>query len=161
MTKSSDTDGAQQQNSQDLESLQKELARAKDVASRAQAELLNAKSRMEKEAGELRKFVAEGVIMKLLPTIDNLQRAVEHLPKDLEGNDWAKGVVSVESELMKQLESLGLTRFGEIGDAISPERHEVLMQGEGREGTVVEVISDGYELNGKVIRPAQVKAGGA
>lgn len=146
---------------QDAAALAAELARYKDVASRAQAELQNAKMRMEKEAGELRKFVAEGVILKLLPTIDNLQRAIQHMPKDLRKNEWVRGVVSVENDLMKQLESLGLKRFESQGQPLDPERHEVLMQGEGEEGTVIDVIEDGYELNGKVIRPAKVKAGGA
>ncbi|MEQ1849798.1 MAG: nucleotide exchange factor GrpE [Candidatus Peribacteraceae bacterium] len=140
--------------------LLKELERYKEVASRSQAELLNAKARMEKEAGELRKFVAEGVILKLLPTIDNLQRAIQHLPEDLQKNEWVKGVVSTEQQLLKELESLGLRRFESLGQTIDSEKHEVLMQGAGETGMVIEVLSDGYELNGKVIRPAKVKAGG-
>jgi len=160
MTKQ-DTDGKKQKDPVDPVALQKELERYKDVASRAQAELLNAKSRMEKEAGELRKFVAEGVIVKLLPTIDNLQRAVQHLPEELKTNEWVKGVVVLEQQLLKELGLLGLKRFESLGQPIDPARHEVLMQGVGKEGTVVEVISDGYELNGKVIRPAKVKAGEA
>lgn len=142
-----------------IEELTEKLKAATEVASRASADLQNAKMRMEKEAGELRKFVAEGVILKLLPTIDNLQRAVQHLPEDLAKNEWVKGVVSLEQELLRQLEGLGLKRFESVGQPIDPNRHEVLMQVVGKEGTVVEVIEDGYELNGKVIRPAKVKAG--
>jgi len=153
-------DGAADDVPANADDLLKELDRYKEVASRAQAELLNAKSRMEKESNELRKFVAEAVMLKLLPTIDNLQRAVQHLPEELEDNEWVKGVVSVEQELMKQLEALGLKRFESLGTPIDPEHHEVLMKGEGEEGTVIEVIEDGYELHGKVIRPAKVKAGG-
>jgi len=160
MTKLPHDDGQTADEPMDLEVLQKELERYKDVASRAQAELQNAKMRMEKESGELRKFVAEGVILKLLPTIDNLQRAVQHLPKELEKNEWVKGVVSTEQQLLKELESLGLKRFTSKDQPLDSGRHEVLMQVEGEEGIVIDVIEDGYELNGKVIRPAKVKAGG-
>lgn len=150
-------DGAHQKK---IEELTEKLKSATEIASRASADLQNAKMRMEKEAGELRKFVAEGVILKLLPTIDNLQRAVLHLPKDLEKNEWVKGVVALEQQLLKELESLGLKAFESVGQSIDPSRHEVLMQVAGKEGTVIDVIEDGYELNGKVIRPAKVKAGG-
>jgi molecular chaperone GrpE len=143
-----------------VEDLQSKLQAATEVASRASADLQNAKARMEKEAGELRKFVAEGVILRLLPTIDNLQRAVQHLPAELTKNEWVKGVVALEKQLLSELQSLGLSRFESVGQPIDPTRHEVLMQVEGKEGAVVDVIEDGYELNGKVIRPAKVKAGG-
>ena len=98
--------------------------------------------------------------MRLLPTIDNLQRALKYLPKDLEKNEWVRGIVAVEQDFLKQVGDMGLKRFESVGQPIDAERHEVLMQVKGEEGTVVEVLEDGYELHGKVVRPAKVKAGG-
>ncbi|MSR67961.1 nucleotide exchange factor GrpE [Candidatus Peribacteria bacterium] len=140
--------------------LTEQLKKAQEVASRAQAELQNAKARLEREAGDLRKFASEAVLLRLLPTIDNLQRALKHLPKDLEKNEWVKGIVALEQEFLKQVGDMGLKRFESMGQPIDAERHEVLMQVAGEESAVVEVLEDGYELHGKVVRPAKVKAGG-
>lgn len=140
--------------------LSEQLRKASEVASRAQAELQNAKIRLEREATEMRKFAAEAVLLKFLPTIDNLQRALKSLPKDLEANGWVKGIVALEQEFLKQVGEMGLKRFESLGQPIDSSRHEVLMQGAGVADTVVEVLEDGYELHGKVVRPAKVKAGG-
>ncbi len=141
--------------------LTEQLAKASEVASRAQAELQNAKMRLEREAQDIRKFAAEAVLVRFLPTIDNLQRALKSLPKDLESNAWVKGIVALEQEFLKQVGEMGLRRFESLGQPIDSARHEVLMQAAGKEGTVVEVLEDGYELHGKIVRPAKVKAGGA
>lgn len=143
----------------DMAELTEKLAKATELAARSQAELQNAKVRLEREAGDLRKFAAEAVLLKLLPTIDNFQRALKHLPKDLEKNEWVKGVVTIEQELLRQAAEMGLVRFESLGQPVDAERHEVLMA-EGDANTVVEVLEDGYELHGKVVRPAKVKAGG-
>lgn len=144
-----------------VEELTEQLKKASEVASRAQAELQNVKIRLEREAGELRKFAAEAVLVKLIPTIDNLQRALKSLPKDLESNAWVKGIVALEQDFLKQVGEMGLKRFESLGQPLDGERHEVLMQGSGKAGTVIEVLEDGYELHGKVVRAAKVKAGGA
>jgi molecular chaperone GrpE len=149
-----------------VQELSEQLKRVTEVASRAQAELLNAKSRMEKDATEIRKFAAEMVFRKLLPTIDNLQRALKHLPADLSANggselvEWTKGIVVLEQDFLKQVGEMGLKRFESVGHAVDPERHEVLMAVPGEAGKVIEVIEEGYELHGKVLRPAKVKVGG-
>ena len=139
--------------------LTEQLKKAMEVASRSQAELQNAKMRMEREAAEIRKFAAEAVLLKFLPTIDNLQRALKSLPESLATDAWVKGIVALEQEFLKQVGALGLKRFESLGQEVDAERHEVLMQATGKAGTVVEVLEDGYELHGKVIRPAKVKAG--
>lgn len=140
--------------------LTEQLKKATDVASRSQAELQNVKIRLDREAVEIRKFAAESVLTKFLPTIDNLQRALKSLPKDLEANPWVKGIVALEQAFLTQVGEMGLKRFESLGQPIDTDRHEVLMQAPGKEGSVVEVLEDGYELHGKVIRPAKVKAGG-
>ncbi len=147
--------------------LTEQLKKAQEVASRAQAELQNAKMRLEREAGDMRKYASEAVLMRLLPTIDNLQRALKHLPKDLEEKkgvypelvEWVKGMIAVEQDFLKQVGDMGLKRFESLGQPVDVSRHEILMEAAGEEGKVVEVLEDGYELHGKVIRVAKVKAG--
>ena len=139
--------------------LTEQLKKATDLASRSQAELQNAKIRLEREATELRKYASEVVLLKLLPTVDNLQRALKHLPADLASHEWVKGIVAVEQDFLRQVGEMGLKRFESLGQTVDAARHEVLMQGPGEANTVTSVIEDGYELHGKIVRPAKVKVG--
>jgi len=121
--------------------------------------LQNAKDRLQKEGEEIRKYALEGALLSLLPTIDNFQRAIAHLPEDIEDHDWVKGIAATEQELMKNLQAMGLKRFECIGEDVDPAKHEILQQAPGEEGKVVQVIEDGYELHGKIVRPAKVMVG--
>ena len=136
-----------------------EVARLKDIAGRAQADLQNAKQRLEREANDLRSYASEGVIRRILPTLDNFQRAFQSVPKDLAAHEWVKGVTAIEQDLLKQVTELGLKRMESLGKPVDPAEHEVLTAGPGEDGTVAEVFEEGYTLNGKVIRPAKVRAG--
>ncbi len=142
-----------------VQELEKKVKDLTELAARAQAELQNAKIRMEKEAMEMRLFASEALLRKLLPTIDNFQRAFAHLPEDLKNHEWVKGVSAIEQDLMKQLSASGLMKIEALGQSVDPHQHEVLLEGEGEAGKVLEVLEDGYELHGKVLRPAKVKVG--
>lgn len=144
----------------ELDAALAEVARLKDLAGRAQADLQNAKQRLEKEAADLRAYASEGVIRRILPTLDNFQRAFASVPADIAGHEWVKGVTAIEQDLLKQVSELGLKRMESLGMPVDPAVHDVLSVGPGEEGKVVEVFEEGYMLNGKTIRPAKVKAGG-
>ncbi len=140
--------------------LKLQLAKLTDLAARAQADLQNAKVRMQKDGDEIRKFAGEMLIKKLLPVIDNFQRAFQHLPADLKSHEWVKGITAIEQDLMRQMAEMGLKKMEVMGQQVDTAKHEVLTVGDGKEGEVIEVFEEGYELNGKVIRPAKVKVGG-
>lgn len=150
---------ADDQVSVDIDALLTELAKMKDLAARAQADLQNAKARAEREATDLRMFASESILRKILPTLDNFQRAFLHIPSDLTSNEWVKGVQAIESELMRHVSDVGLKRMNSLGEVVDPARHEVLSVGPGEADKVVDVFEEGYELHGKVLRPAKVKAG--
>lgn len=139
--------------------LQEELLRMKELAARAQADLQNARMRAEKEAQDIRKFAAESLLIRLLPTLDNFQRAIRHCPSELKDHEWVKGMISTEQELLRQLEAVGLKRMDPVGQMVDPQRHEVLLSGSGENGEVIEVLEDGYELHERVLRAAKVKVG--
>jgi molecular chaperone GrpE len=142
-----------------IHELEAQVKKLTEIAGRAQADLQNAKTRLERDAENFRAFAAGAVLQKLLPVIDHFQRASQHLPADLAGNEWVKGVAAIEQDLMKRLADMGLRKMETIGKQVDPERHEVLMQGPGELGAIIEVFEDGYELGGKVLRPAKVKVG--
>lgn len=161
-------DDAAQQDEVSVEQLQQQVAelkteldRYRDLAGRAQADLQNAKARVERERDDLRRFASEQIVRKLLPTLDNFQRAFQHIPAELKDNEWVKGVAAIEADLMRQMSDVGLKRMQSLNQPVDANRHEILTAGEGPVDTVVEVFEEGYELNGKILRPSKVKVGGA
>lgn len=159
VAKAQQDDGRIAQMQATIDQLTQQVAKLTDMAGRAQAELQNAKLRMEREGTELKRFAGEAAIRKLLPAIDNFQRALKHLPAELATHEWCKGIVATQKEFMRLTADMGLQTFGAAGEALNPDRHEVLLSAPGAAGTVIEVLEDGYEFAGKVIRPAKVKAG--
>ena len=144
----------------EIATLQAELARFRDLAGRAQADLQNAKARVERESDDLRRFASEQMIRRMLPTLDNFQRAFQHVPAELESHEWVRGVAAIEQELMRVMADAGLTRMSSLNQPVDASRHEILSVGDGPTDVVVEVFEEGYEMNGKVLRPAKVKVGG-
>lgn len=136
-----------------------ELQKLKDMAARAQADLQNAKIRMEKEAQDIRTYAVLGLVERLLPTIDNFQRAFNHLPEDLKDHEWVKGLQAMEQQLITDLQAVGLRKMDSIDQQLDPQRHEVLQSAPGEKDMVTQVLEEGYEFNGKVIRPAKVVVG--
>lgn len=145
--------------SAELQAALQELETMKDMAARAQADLQNAKDRMERNIGDMRKFAIEGLLLKLLPVIDHFSRAKNHLPDELKNDEWVKGVLPIEQELLKIVSEMGLEKMAPLGQKVDPLKHEILQSAPGEEGIVLEVFEDGYELLGKVLRPAKVKVG--
>ncbi|MEI8230703.1 MAG: nucleotide exchange factor GrpE [Candidatus Peregrinibacteria bacterium] len=139
--------------------LKLEADKMKDMAARAQADLLNAKDRLERERQDVARFAMEGFLKMLLPTVDNFQRAFQHLPKELKNQEWVKGITAMEQNFMKTVTVMGLQKMECLGQSVDPEKHEVLMSGPGEVGKVVQVLEEGYTFNGKVLRVAKVMAG--
>ncbi len=136
-----------------------EAEKFKDVAARAQADLQNAKARLERDREELGVFAVANLLQRLLPVVDNFQRAAGHLPEALKGDEWAKGVLAIEHNLLKILGEIGLQKIESVGQRANPERHEVIAAVPGAADVIVTVLEDGYELQGKVIRVAKVTVG--
>jgi len=107
----------------------------------------------------LGKFAVESLLRRLLPTVDSLVRAAQHIPEEYAGSEWAKGMLAVEQQLMVELSACGLQRMESIGAPFDPALHEVLVAGPGEPGKILEVFEEGYLLHGKLLRPAKVRVG--
>lgn len=142
-----------------IKELTAKLQQMTDIAARAQADLQNAKIRMQKDGEDIRKFAAEALILKLLPTIDNFQRAFQHLPAELKSQEWVKGITAIEQDLMRKMAEMGLQKMDCLGQQVDTARHEVITIGPGKEGIILDVIEEGYELHGKILRAAKVRVG--
>ena len=113
----------------------------------------------KREGQELRKFAVAGMLSELIPTVDNFQRAFQHLPEELKDHDWVKGIEAMEQDLLHKLSEAGLKKIEALGQPVDPQKHEVLQVGHGKKDIVTEVFEGGYECNGKILRPAKVKVG--
>lgn len=125
---------------------------------RVQADFANYKRRAEEEKQSSIDYGAQQMIAALLPTIDNIKRALSHVPEEIAENPWAKGVSKVAEQLSKDLEKIGVTEIGAVGEEFDPEHHEaVSVEGEGAQEIVGEVLQTGYMYKTVIIRHAMVK----
>jgi molecular chaperone GrpE len=120
---------------------------------RLQAEYVNYKKRVDRDRDLARQAGVERVLTDFLPVLDSIALAKQH-------DDVAGGFKLVADELEKVTTRHGLVAFGEVGDAFDPVRHDALMAVPMDEPvevvTVSQVMQQGYELGGRVIRPARV-----
>lgn len=130
-----------------------------DLLQRTQADFINYKHRVEREREEQEKFAKADLILKLLPILDDFNRAQEAMPPEISEADWARGIEVIRRKLMVLLEGEGVSKIEAEGKDFDPWEHEALSYEESdkyEEGKVKTVFSNGYRLNGRVIRPAQV-----
>jgi len=126
---------------------------------RTQADLMNYKRRAEQEKEEIGRFGNTAIMLSLLPIMDDLERALISIPDDLAKHSWVDGIRLIERKLQTNLEVQGLSQVKALGEPFDPNLHEAMMQGKGKEGTVVEEIEKGYKLNNRLIRPSKVVVG--
>lgn len=128
---------------------------------RVRADFENYRKRVEQEKEMARASGKVGAIMKLLPVIDNIERAISHTPDDLKENKWAQGIAGLVRNLEKSLESLNLTRIeAKPGTKFDPELHEAIQFDEEADGdheVIAEELQPGYKLGDDVIRHSMVK----
>lgn len=128
---------------------------------RTRADFENYRKRAEAEKLAAREAGQASAIMKLLPTIDNIDRAVRYTPEELKDNEWVKSVAGLGKHLEKSLDSLNLKRIdSEAGADFNPEFHEAIQFDEdatGEKEVIAEELQAGYTMNGRVIRHAMVK----
>ena len=148
------------------ETLKKSLAEEKSKAEtnlagwqRAQADFINYKRRSEQEKEESAKFANATLILSLLPTLDDLERAFDSIPPRLAKLNWADGIRLIERKIRATLEAQGLSQIKALGEPFDPNFHEAVRQAQGEEGVVIEEIQKGYKLHDRVIRPTMVVVG--
>ena len=142
--------------------LEEEKARAESFYGswqRSAADFVNFKRRAEQERSESIRFGNASLILHLLPVIDDLERALQNLPKELLGLTWVDGVHLIHRKLAAVLEAQGTQPIEAVGHAFDPNLHEAVLREPGDEGKVLSELQRGYTLHGRVIRPSLVKVG--
>lgn len=145
---------------EELAAVQARLAEYLDGWQRARAELSNYRKRVEREQAEFSKYANGTLITRLLPILDDLQRAFQTLPADLRGLTWVEGIALIERKLNAILESEGLSAIEAVGRHFDPTIHQAVLQEETdqhEDGVVVAEFQKGYKLYDRVLRPSYVK----
>jgi molecular chaperone GrpE len=125
---------------------------------RLAAEFDNYKKRTAKEFAQLIKNANEGLISELVLVLDNFRRAFETSQNSKDPESFKKGIEIIYNQLKQTLEKEGLKEIIAKGEKFDPNFHEAVsqMESEEEEGIILEEISRGYILNGKVIKHSQV-----
>ncbi|MEJ2764345.1 nucleotide exchange factor GrpE [Photobacterium sp. MCCC 1A19761] len=131
-----------------------------DGVLRARADVENMRRRTEQEIDKARKFALSKFAEELLPVIDNMERAIEMADKNEAAvQSMIEGVELTLKTMMDTVEKFGLKAINPQGEAFNPEFHQAMSIQESAEhepNTVMLVMQKGYELNGRVVRPAMV-----
>ncbi len=126
------------------------------------AEFSNYKKRVARDMRENIDFANEELIIEILESVDDFERAIASLTGDdsVKHDKWVEGIRASFKKLMSVLASQGVEPFESVGDPFDPQRHDALATvdvGGVEPGTVVEEVKRGYLMKEKVLRPAIVK----
>ena len=160
----------EEESSNEVAALEAELAVARQeaeqvklLAQRKAADLENQRKRHMKERTDDQQYATEGVIKDMVGVLDDLHRAVEHLPADATGiaevDNMVQGVRLVHRKFVTTMERRGVTSESAVGTLFDPQMHEALQQlvdDSVPEGTVIREFQRAYKLHDRLLRPAMV-----
>ena len=151
----------------ELEQLEQALEEAKAEAEeyldgwrRAQAEFSNYKKRQRAEQSKVRELANANLLRKLLPVLDDFDRAISTMPEGVEKLSWTQGLLMVRRKLEAILETEGVEPIEAEGASFDPYYHEAVTHEEMpgyEEGQIIGEVQKGYVLGERVIRPALVR----
>ena len=158
---SDDTTGSQELESlrKDLELKTEEAQTTQDKYLRLAAEFDNYKRRSQRDQSEAIKFANEKLIKDLLPTLDNLERAIQSAKEQSLTGALLDGVALTHKQFLESLTKLGLQQISSLGEEFDPAKHQAVAQVESETAppnSVLEEYQKGYFLHERIIRPAMV-----
>lgn len=142
-----------------IKSLEAEVSKYKELVLRKAAEFENYKRRTENDQLNLLKYAAESLIIKLLPTIDDLDRSLLHFNEETDVQNIKEGVQLIYNKFLKTLDDQGVKRIESIGQPFNVDFHEALMTRADDSvppHTVIDELETGYMYKDRVIRHAKV-----
>jgi molecular chaperone GrpE len=158
-----DTGGVNDSLKAAFDALEAENASLKDQMLRIAADAENTRRRAERESNDARAYAIQKFARDLLGVADNLSRALQHAPRedaDPAVKNLVVGLDMTEKELMQAFERNGLKRVDPArGDKFDPNLHQAMMEQPADDvagGAVLQVMQTGYELMGRIVRPAMV-----
>jgi molecular chaperone GrpE len=137
--------------------LAEEIASLNDRLLRRQAEFENFRKRVDRERSEFLEYASTEAVRALLPVLDDFERALKVETAD---RDYAKGMELIYQRLRDNLIKLGLEPISTVGETFDPNLHHAIQKEETEDAedhTILEEYQRGYNLRGRLLRPAWVK----
>lgn len=144
---------------QQLEEARAAAADFEDRWKRSQADFANAKKRMDKQRTQIYQMSTADLAKKLLPVIDDFERAVENVPEQVVENSWFEGIELVHKKLSTILEQFDVVPIEAAGEPFDPNIHDAVTAESSEEfesGIVIKELQKGYKVGEQVIRPSLV-----
>lgn len=146
---------------QEITDLHNQVDEYLDDLRRERAAFQNYKRRQENERQALRQRSQAELLLRILPLIDDMQRALEAIPDEQADKPWMEGILLIQRKLETVLESVGIAAIeAEPGQAFDPFFHDAISYEEHEdydEGEIIEILQQGYQLGERVLRPAMVR----
>jgi molecular chaperone GrpE len=127
---------------------------------RARAEFANYKKRVERELHESYDRATIDTLIKLLPVIDDFERAMDNVPEQLGDHPWVEGVTLIQRKFQKMLDELEVIPLDPVGEVFDPNFHEAVgvdADTDVESGHVSQTLQKGYACGDRVLRPALVR----
>jgi molecular chaperone GrpE len=145
---------------EELEKARAQAAEYLDGWQRTQAEFSNYKKRQEAERAQMVTLSNATLLRKLIPVVDDFERALETVPSDLGQETWIEGILLIKHKLDGVFESEGVKPIETEGEAFDPRYHEAITYEEAagyEDGQIIGELQRGYTLGERVLRPALVR----
>ncbi len=143
-----------------IEALEKALEAAKNETLRTLADSQNSRRRAEKDVAAAHKYALDKFVRELLPIVDNLERALElDQDKDTVEKSLIEGVQLTYRNFIDVLQKFAVEQISPQGEPFDPQLHQAVStveQPDSEPNTVINVMQKGYQLNGRLLRPAMV-----
>lgn len=126
---------------------------------RAHAEFENARKRIEKEKADYLRYATDGLIMELLPVVDNLELSEKYIKEAKDFKAVQQGLDMIHLQIQKLLKDIGIERIKTVGELFDPHLHDPLevVETDDKDNVVVGELKPGYRMNGRLLRPASVR----
>ena len=142
-----------------LDTALKDAENHKDTALRAKAEADNIRRRAEREVSNASKFALERFAKEILAVVDSLEKALETKADDETQKAMHEGISLTHKLFLDTLKKFNIEQVSPMGESFDPALHEAMVMQESEEhepNSVMMVVQTGYQLNGRLIRPARV-----
>jgi len=171
------SEGKQKEDMDDLKKKLEECQKQKDEYlagwQRERADFLNYKKEEIERIEEILKYADVGLILKILPILDNFEITEKKLPENLKADVNVRGILQIKNQILDFLKSQGVEEIKSVGERFDPNFQEIVeiveikdynspttQQGKKQyieSGVVIEEIQKGYKINGRLLRPAKVR----
>lgn len=144
------------QGQDEIEQLKQEIQNLREQLARSQADYSNLIRRSREEQAQIGEWTENKTILKFLPILDNLERALEHTPEEFKTHAWTEWLISIVRTMQKVLSDFWVTKMNCVGQEVNPDLHDVISQIPHKTTMIQAEVETWYMRQEKALRHAKV-----